>query len=237
LDGADIIDIGGCSTRPNADEVDVDEELKRVIPVIRAIREKGHKDMIISIDTFRAAVAEAAIAAGADVINDISGGTMDPLMYDVMARMDVPVCIQHTRGTPKTMGELTQYDDVIQDICYELCERVERAIRAGVKRWNIIIDPGIGFAKNSQQNLEILRRLRDMIGESCPFEGFPCLVGPSRKAFIGVITQKPDPKMRVMGTAATCTACISGGADLLRVHDVKEMVDIVKVSDNIWRYK
>ncbi|CAG8656755.1 13796_t:CDS:2, partial [Cetraspora pellucida] len=233
-EGADILDIGGMSTKPNADEIPVEEELARVIPVIQAIRSKGMTDIPISIDTYRAAVAEKAIAAGANLINDVSGGHLDPDMYRIMAKTNIPICLQHMRGNSKTMLKLTQYEDIITDICSELFERVERAIEAGVKRWNIIIDPGIGFAKDYQQNFQILKRLHELTGENSPFEGFPCLVGPSRKGFIGEATKQPDAKKRGWGSAAACSASIAGGADVLRVHDVKEMVDVAKVSDRIW---
>ncbi|CAG8528057.1 12958_t:CDS:2 [Ambispora leptoticha] len=234
-DGADIIDIGGMSTRPDSDDITVEEELSRVLPVIRAIREKGITDIPISIDTYRATVAEKAIECGADFINDVSGGTLDPEMYSVMAKADVPVCLQHMRGTPKIMSTLTNYDDIITDISRELGERVNSALKAGVKRWNIIIDPGIGFAKNYEQNFQILRKLSDIISENSPLRGFPCLVGPSRKKFIGQTIQQAEAQNRVWGTAAACTASIAGGADILRVHDVKQMLDVVKVADKIWR--
>ncbi|CAG8510292.1 44566_t:CDS:2 [Gigaspora margarita] len=234
-EGADILDIGGMSTRPNADEIPIEEELARVIPVIQAIRSKGITDIPISIDTYRAIVAEKAIAAGANLINDVSGGQLDPDMYRIMAKTNVPICLQHMRGNSKTMTKLTQYEDIIKDICSELSERVEQAIKAGVNRWNIIIDPGIGFAKNHEQSFQILKRLHELTGKNSPFEGFPCLVGPSRKGFIGDATKQPDAKKRGWGSAAACAASIAGGADVLRVHDVKEMVDVAKVSDRIWR--
>ncbi|KAG9307286.1 hypothetical protein G9A89_017114 [Geosiphon pyriformis] len=235
LEGADIIDIGGMSTRPNATDIPAEEELSRVLPVIQTIRAKGITNIPISIDTYRATVAERAIAAGADLINDVSGGMLDPEMFSVMANANIPVCLQHMRGDPKSMTHFTQYEDVIIDICYELSERVNHAIQAGVKRWNIIIDPGIGFAKDYSQNFQILRRLSDMISQNSPLEGFPCLLGPSRKGFIGHVIQQSEAKNRVWGTAAACTASVAGGVDILRVHDVKEMVDVVKVADSIWR--
>ncbi|CAG8451784.1 9352_t:CDS:2 [Acaulospora colombiana] len=234
-EGADIIDIGGVSTRPNANDVPVEDEIARVIPVIKAIRTKGTINTPISIDTFRAVVAEKAIEAGANVINDVSGGQHDPDMFRVMAKANVPVCIQHSRGNPKTMASLNHYDDLISDICAELFERVKQAIEAGVKRWNIIIDPGIGFAKNSSQNFQILKRFHELMGEGSPLKGFPCLIGVSRKGFIGEATKQSVAKNRGWGTAAACSAAIAGGVDILRVHDVKEMVDVARVSDRIWR--
>ncbi|KAG0000711.1 trifunctional dihydropteroate synthetase [Modicella reniformis] len=237
-DGADIIDIGGMSTRPNAIEVSEEEEIGRVVPVIQLLRGRGF-DTPISVDTFRAAVADKAIEAGADLINDVSAGRRDPTMYGVMAKWDVPVCLMHMRGDSKTMMSQTDYgeeNDVVGEISKELNKSIRKAIAAGIHRWNIITDPGIGFAKNNEQNLQVLRRLPEMIqGATSPLAGFPCLVGPSRKAFIGHVTQQPDATKRTWGTAAACTASIAGGANIIRVHDVKEIRDVVKVSDAIWR--
>ncbi|KAK3807680.1 MAG: Dihydropteroate synthase-like protein [Benniella sp.] len=239
-DGADIVDIGGMSTRPNALEISEEEEIRRVIPVIQLLRARGF-DTPISVDTFRASVADKAIEAGADLINDVSAGERDPAMYSVMAKWNVPVCLMHMRGDSKTMTSKTDYgknDDVIGELSKELDKSIQKAITAGVHRWNIITDPGIGFAKNAQQNLQILKRLPEMTRESKnPLVGYPCLVGPSRKKFIGDLTQQPDATKRTWGTAAACTASIAGGASIIRVHDVKEIRDVVKVSDAIWRVR
>ncbi|KAF9932864.1 trifunctional dihydropteroate synthetase [Linnemannia zychae] len=237
-DGADIIDIGGMSTRPNSEEISEDEEIRRVVPVIQLLRARGF-EAPISVDTYRAVVADKAIEAGADLINDVSAGRRDPAMYSVMAKWNVPVCLMHMRGDSKTMMSQTDYgekNDVVGEIGRDLGKSIQRAIAAGVHRWNIISDPGIGFAKDSAQNLQVLRRLPELIqSDMSPLGGYPCLVGPSRKTFIGHLTQQPDATKRTFGTAAACTASIAGGASIVRVHDVKEIRDAVKVADAIWR--
>ncbi|KAF9302777.1 trifunctional dihydropteroate synthetase [Mortierella antarctica] len=239
-DGADIIDIGGMSTRPNSEEISEEEELNRVVPVIQLLRSRGF-EAPISVDTFRASVADKAIEAGADLINDVSAGRRDPAMYSVMAKWNVPVCLMHMRGDSKTMMSQTDYgakNDVVGEIARDLHKSVQRAIAAGVHRWNIIVDPGVGFAKDSEQSLQVLRRLPELIhSESSQLVGYPCLVGPSRKAFIGQLTQQADATKRTWGTAAACTASVAGGANIVRVHDVKEIRDVIKVSDAIWRVK
>ena len=227
--GADILDVGGQSTRPNAVEISLDEELERVLPLIQAVRQES--DVPLSIDTTRAAVAEAAIAAGADIVNDISGATFDAEMLPVVAKLEVPIVLMHIRGTPQTMQQLTAYDNLINDILTFLKARIDAAIACGVDRSRLAIDPGIGFAKTYAHNLEILRRLPEF-----HTLGYPLLVGASRKSFIGHILNQPDPQQRVWGTAAACCAAIAGKADLLRVHDVKEMKDVCRVTDTLFRY-
>ncbi len=230
-DGADLIDIGGESTRPQAAPVSLEEELQRVIPVIQALRQGSAAIAIpISIDTTKAAVAQAAVAAGANLVNDVSGGTYDAAMLPTVAQLGVPIVLMHLRGTPQTMQQLTDYDDVVDDIIHVLQARANAAIAAGITPDNIILDPGIGFAKTHEQNLDILRhipRLRAL--------GYPLLIGPSRKRFIGDILNQPDPQQRVWGTAAACCAAIAHHADILRVHDVAEMADVCRVADAIWR--
>ncbi|AKG24462.1 dihydropteroate synthase [Calothrix sp. 336/3] len=226
--GADIIDIGGQSTRPGAKQVTLDEELSRVIPVIQAIRQTSH--IPISVDTTRAAVAEASIQAGADIINDISGGTFDGEMLPTVAKLNVPIILMHIRGNPETMQQLTDYKDLIAEISDFLKQQICLAEGFGIDQKKIIIDPGIGFAKNFSQNLQILRRLSEFQQLKCPI-----LVGVSRKSFIGHILNQPDPKKRVWGTAAACCAAIFHGADILRVHDVAEIHDVAQVADGIFR--
>ena len=226
--GADILDIGGQSTRPQAAEISLDVELQRVVPVVTAIRQTS--SIPISVDTTRAAVARAAIAAGADVINDISGAIYDPAMLPTVAELGVPIILMHLRGTPQTMQQLTDYADLMGEIFQVLQERTAAAIAAGIAPHRIAIDPGIGFAKTMPQNLEILRHGVDL----CAL-GFPVLAGPSRKSFIGTLLNQPDPQERVWGTAAACCAAIAGGADILRVHDVQPMVEVARVADAIWR--
>lgn len=228
--GADIVDVGGQSTRPQADEVTLEEELQRVIPVISQLYSSGSWSVPISVDTTRAAVARAAVQAGARLVNDISGATYDPDMLVTVAELKVPIVLMHIRGTPKTMQQLTDYKDVVQEISQWLVERAEAAIAAGIALEQIILDPGIGFAKTYAQNLEILQRLQELRAL-----GYPLLVGTSRKSFIGHILNQPDPQARVWGTAATCCAAIAGGADILRVHDVAQMRDVCRVADAIWR--
>lgn len=226
--GADILDIGGQSTRPGAEAVSVEAEIDRVVPVVQAIRTRSQ--IPISVDTYRAAVAKAALDAGADLVNDVTGGTADTEMLPLIGERQVPAVLMHMRGTPQTMQSLTQYDDLVGDICQMLEHHVQAAVACGIHRDRLILDPGIGFAKTHEQNLELLRELhqfRDL--------GYPLLVGVSRKSFIGKITNRPDPKDRVWGTAAACTAAIARSADILRVHDVAEMVDVARVADAIFR--
>lgn len=226
--GADIIDVGGQSTRPGAEQISLEAELNRVIPVIQALR--PNITVPISVDTTRAEVAKASIKAGADIINDISGGTFDPEMLPTVASLGVPIVLMHIRGTPQTMQQMTNYEDVVGEITSFLGKQIVRATDLGIKPEQIIIDPGIGFAKNYEQNIEILRHLGKLRSLNCPI-----LVGVSRKSFIGRILNQPDPKARVWGTAAACCAAICNGADLLRVHDVKEINDVSLVADALFR--
>ena len=226
--GVDIIDIGGQSTRPGAAQISLEEELNRTIPVIQAIRQQF--DTVLSIDTTRAAVAKRAIAAGADIVNDISGATFDEEMLFAVKALDVPIILMHIRGTPETMQSMTNYEDLISDLIAFFTDRIAAAKDLGIKDSQIILDPGIGFAKTAMQNYDLLRELqqfREM--------GYPLLVGPSRKSFIGHILEKSQPSERVWGTAAACAGAIAFGADILRVHDVPEMIDVCKISDAIWR--
>lgn len=226
--GADIIDIGGQSTRPGAEQITLTEELDRVLSVLQVIRPKI--TIPISVDTTRAEVAQAAVEAGADIVNDISGGTYDPEMLPTVAKLDVPIMLMHIRGTPQTMQQHTDYQDLMGEIYSFLSQQIKAAITAGIQQEKIIIDPGIGFAKNYDQNLEIIRSLPTFKTLKCPI-----LVGASRKSFIGKILNQPEPKARVWGTAAACCAAIFNGADILRVHDVAEMRDVSLVADAIYR--
>lgn len=229
--GATILDLGGQSTRPGAPSVGESEELRRVIPAIKALREAGIVAPI-SIDTYRAGVATAAIEAGADFINDVSAGNMDPEMLPTVAGLGVPICLMHMRGTPLTMKTLSDYPSgVVSEVAAELAQRVAAAEAAGVRRWNILLDPGIGFAKTMEQNLEVIRRL----GELTAGTGMPWLLGPSRKRFIGTITGEEVAEERRWGTAGAVAACVAGGADIVRVHDVEEMKKVVDMAVAIWR--
>lgn len=226
--GVDIIDIGGQSTRPGAEQITIGEECDRVLPILEAIRPLTN--VAISVDTTWSEVAAASICAGADMINDISGGTFDPEILKIVAESNVPIILMHMRGTPQTMQKLTNYDDVIASILDFLAAQIEKAQAAGISAQKIIIDPGIGFAKNYEQNLEIFRRLNELRQLNCPI-----LVGASRKSFIGRILNQPNPKERIWGTAAACCAAIFNGADIIRVHDVKEMREVSLVADAIIR--
>jgi 2-amino-4-hydroxy-6-hydroxymethyldihydropteridine diphosphokinase/dihydropteroate synthase len=238
-EGATIVDIGGQSTAPGTEQVSDAEEISRTIPFIQLLNDRPRlrEKIAISIDTYRSSVATAVAAAGAgvDIINDVSSGQMDPDMLPTIARLGKTVVLMHMRGTPETMNKLTEYPDgLIPTIAKELLDRVAAAEAAGIYRWRIILDPGIGFAKTKEQNLEILRRfdeLRDWPG----LRGLPWLVGSSRKNFVGQITGVKKADGRVWGTAATIAAAVQGGADIVRVHDVKEMVQVAKMSDAIWR--
>lgn len=232
--GVDIIDIGGQSTRPGAAEISLQEELDRVIPVVQMLRQNADifADTPISVDTTRAQVASSAVEAGADIINDISGATVDSEMLSTVAKLKVPIILMHLRGTPQTMQTLTNYRDLIGEIGEFLQSRIAAAVAAGIEKSKIIIDPGIGFAKTYSQNLEILRELRKFRSLNCPI-----LVGVSRKSFIGHILNQPEAKQRVWGTAAACTGAIANSADILRVHDVREMRDVCQVADAIFRYQ
>lgn len=236
--GATIIDIGGQSTRPGAPQVSEDEELSRVLPAISLIRSlPAARNTAISIDTYRARVAHEAVKAGAHLINDVSAGTLDPDMLSTMASLGCTVCLMHMRGTPETMNtpELTSYPDgVVETVARELLQRVHAAEQAGVRRWRIILDPGIGFAKTRDQNLELLRCQRRLAAYP-GLEGMPWLVGTSRKAFIGHITGVKEARERVWGTAVAVAAAVQGGAEIVRVHDVREMAQVARMADALWR--
>lgn len=224
-DGADMIDIGGESTRPGAEPVSLDEELRRVIPVIKAIRQEI--DTPISIDTYKAEVAEQALQAGANLVNDISALRFDDQMKRVVAKYKVPIVLMHMRGTPKTMQQNPTYEDVVKEIIAFLRERIEAATAAGISRESIIIDPGIGFGKLGWHNLEILKRLAEFRVLGCPI-----LIGTSRKAFIGQIL-KTEVNERLEGTLASVVISVLNGADIVRVHDVKAVKRAVAITDAV----
>ncbi len=226
--GADIVDLGGESTRPDAEPVSVEQELQRVIPVIKQLRQESN--IPISIDTTKAVVAQQAIAAGADIVNDISGGTFDQQMLTIVGQLNVPIILMHMRGNPQTMQSLTDYRDVVSEVVEFLTAQVKRAIALGIDQSKIMIDPGIGFAKKAEQSLELLQRLNELTALS-----LPVLVGVSRKSFMRPILHQDDPKARIWGTAAACYGAIARGADVLRVRDLKEMYDVCRVADAIER--
>ncbi|MEJ5186880.1 MAG: dihydropteroate synthase [Candidatus Geothermincolales bacterium] len=224
-EGADILDIGGESTRPGSDFIPLEEELRRVLPVLEKLVEKT--DVPISVDTTKAEVARRALDLGCSMVNDISAGRLDPEMLPLVASRGVPICLMHMKGMPKDMQVDPRYDDVVGEIMGFLRERSEAALRAGVAKENILVDPGIGFGKTLQHNLEILRRL----GEFRSL-GYPILLGTSRKSFIGMILDLPVEE-RLEGTAASVALGIAAGTDIVRVHDVKEMVRVARVADAI----
>jgi dihydropteroate synthase len=229
--GVDIIDIGGESTKPGAIPVDIVTELARVIPVIEAIRQDPIINQIpISIDTAKSAVARSAVEAGADLINDVSSGEADPQMFQLVAELQVPYIMMHMRGIPATMQQMTDYQDIISEIITFFETQIDRAIQTGITRSQLILDPGIGFAKTYHQSIELIRQL-----EQFQVLELPLLVGASRKSFIGKILNQPDPTQRIWGTAAACCAAIANGADILRVHDVAAIVDVSRVADVMFR--
>ena len=224
-EGADIIDIGGESTRPEASPVSEEEELRRVIPLIKELSKSI--DVPISIDTYKSRVAEKALDAGAQIINDISGLRADKDMVNVAVASKSPIILMHMQGTPLYMQNRPAYNDVVSEIILFFQELINRAISNGVDEHNIIIDPGIGFGKTLQHNLEILNRLEEFKGLGCPI-----MVGSSRKSFIGKILNKPEEE-RLLGTLATVAIAIAHGSNIIRVHDVNETVEIAKMCDAI----
>ncbi|KAI9728066.1 MAG: trifunctional dihydropteroate synthetase [Cirrosporium novae-zelandiae] len=234
--GTTIIDIGGQSTRPGAPVVGEQEELRRILPAIKHVRSMPEANNIaISVDTYYASVAKASLEAGADIINDVSAGLLDPSMLPTTASLGATIILMHMRGTPETMSKLTHYPNgIIEGVAQELLARVREAQAAGIRRWRIILDPGIGFAKTQDQNLALLRNMDKLRGYP-GLAGFPWLVGTSRKGFIGKITGVMKPAKRGWGTAAAVTAAIKGGADIVRVHDVSEMAAVAKMADALFR--
>lgn len=191
--------------------------------------------MAISIDTYRASVADAAISAGANIVNDVSAGQMDSRMLPKIAELGCTVILMHMRGTPQTMTTHTEYPSgVLEGVGSELLERVAEAEHAGIRRWRILLDPGIGFAKTKTQNLELLQHF-GMLRQYQGLQGLPWTLGASRKQFIGTITGVQTPRERSWGTAAAVTAAIQGGADVVRVHDAVQMAQVAKMADAIWR--
>ena len=225
----DILDIGGESTRPDAQPVSAAEECDRILPIIQAIRET-YPNLPISVDTVKATVAKAAIAAGADMLNDVSAGRFDPEMLPLAGKLQVPIFLMHMQGEPRTMQENPQYRDVVKDVKKFLNDAILVAKACGIPKHLIAIDPGIGFGKTLDHNLKILKNLRSFKEISAPL-----LLGVSRKSFIGKICDRPDPRDRLYGTIAACSACIASGADILRVHDPKEIFDACRISDSIFR--
>jgi dihydropteroate synthase len=220
-DGAAIIDVGGESTRPGAEPVDERVEIDRVLPVIEAIRERS--DAAISIDTMKASVARQALDAGADLVNDVTALRYDPEMKHLLAGRRVPVILMHMRGEPRTMQQDIHFDDVVKEVGRELQERVDDAAAAGIERAQIAIDPGIGFGKTFEQNLLLLRQAGQFTAVG------PLVIGASRKAFVGQLTGRAGGPDRAAGSLAAVAAAAMAGAAIVRVHDVRQTVDFLKV--------
>jgi dihydropteroate synthase len=219
--GADLIDIGGESTKPGAAPVAAQEQIGRIIPVLKGVA--GRLPVLFSVDTTKAAVARAALEHGAQIINDISAGRDDPEMLPLAASAGVPVVLMHMQGQPATMQVRPHYDDVVSEVSQFLRDRAAAAEAAGVAAGRILLDPGIGFGKTAEHNLTLLRDLGQF-----PQLGKPLVLGVSRKAFIGRITGESEPSQRVFGTAASVAWCVANGAAIVRVHDVEPMVKVVR---------
>jgi dihydropteroate synthase len=228
LAGADLLDIGGESTRPGSDAPSASQELDRILPVLEGLR--GRLKIPISVDTRRSAVAQLAVQAGAELINDVSGLKNDARIAEVAAKYGVPLILMHMRGEPGTMQHGPFARDVMKDVARGLRESAAKARKAGVAKSQIILDPGIGFGKSYSQNYELLQKLPQLAAL-----GYPLLVGTSRKGFLGATLARDGkpagPEERIWGTAATVTASILGGAHIVRVHDVAEMVQVARVAD------
>jgi len=224
--GADILDIGGESTRPGSQGTRAEEELRRIMPVLRKLR--GHLKIPISVDTSKSEVAEAAAGAGAEILNDVTALRVDPRLAEVARRRKMPLILMHMRGEPRTMQKKPFARDVVRDVAAGLRRAVAEARRAGVAKSQIVVDPGIGFGKSAEQNYELLARLPELARL-----GFPLLVGTSRKGFIGKVLGGAPEGERLWGTAATVAASILGGAHIVRVHDVAELVQVARVTDAV----
>jgi len=224
-EGASVIDIGGESTRPGSASVSAEEQIRRVVPVIEALAKKVN--VPISIDTYKCEVALAALEAGAAMINDITA-LSDERMGELAAEQQVPVVLMHMQGTPATMQTEPKYQDVVGEVRQFLLERAKRAEQFGIPKERIFIDPGIGFGKTLEHNLLILRGIQKFVETD-----YRVLVGTSRKSFIGKLTGKEEPAERIFGTAASVALCAAAGVSIVRVHDVAEMVDVVKVANTI----
>ncbi|CAL5396368.1 unnamed protein product [Camellia sinensis] len=237
-EGADIIDVGAQSTRPMAPSVSAEEELDRLIPVLEAVLKMPEAEgKLLSVDTFYSEVASEAVSKGAHLINDVSGGQLDFKMHSVVARLQVPYVTMHMRGDPSTMqnSKNLQYDDVCKQVGSELYLRARDAEIAGIPAWRVIIDPGIGFSKNTEQNLDILMGLSTIRAEiarkSSGLSHAPLLIGPSRKRFLGDVCSQPDAVDRDPATVASVTAGVLGGANIVRVHNIRDNLDAVKLCD------
>ena len=226
-DGAEILDIGGESTRPGSDSINPQEEIARIVPVVEALR-KEYPQSILSIDTYHAETAEATLASGADIINDISAMEYDEKMIDVVVKNNAPVILMHMRGTPKNMQQNTEYGNVVEEVSKYLKERAEMLRGHNLPKEKIILDPGIGFAKNVDQNLKLMQGLSEMTGSD-----YPVLLAASRKSTIGKVLGDIPPEARLAGTIATSCQAVYAGANMVRVHDVKENIQAIRMLEAI----
>ena len=226
-DGAEILDIGGESTRPGSDSINPQEEIARIVPVVESLR-KEYPQSILSIDTYHAETAEATLASGADIINDISAMEYDEKMIDVVVKNNAPVILMHMRGTPKNMQQNTEYGNVVEEVSKYLKERAEMLRGHNFPKEKIILDPGIGFAKNVDQNLKLMQGLSEMTGSD-----YPVLLAASRKSTIGKVLGDIPPEARLAGTIATSCQAVYAGANMVRVHDVKENIQAIRMLEAI----
>ena len=227
--GVDVIDLGAQSTRPGADEVGTNIELKRLIPYLKLIRSK-YPEALISVDTFNSEVAYEALLNGANWINDVTGGRRDSEILDVVSKFNCPFVITHSRGNSQNMNQLSRYDNLLSEVMSSIDSLIKKALEKNISKKNIILDPGIGFSKDLNQNVEILRNL-----EILKKLNFPILIGASRKRFIGEILDEMNPKERDIGTLAISCLCSQFNIDIVRVHNVKMNYQILKVADRIYR--
>jgi len=227
--GVDVIDIGAQSTRPGAEEVGSDIEIQRLIPILREVR-KRFPEIIISVDTFNSDVAFKALLNGANWINDVTGGRRDEEIYSVVSKFDCPFVITHSKGNSQSMNDLTSYENLIKDIIDSLRILIERALSKGVNMNKIILDPGLGFAKNTSQNILVLKNL-----EKFKKLGYPLLIGASRKRFIGEVLNISNPKDRDIGTLAISCLCSQVNIEIVRVHNVELNYQIIKMADTIFK--
>ena len=223
-EGARVVDVGGESTRPGSDPVSAEEERRRVVPVIQDLL-FARPDALVSVDTYRAETAGAALEAGATVVNDVTALRGDPAMAGLLAERGCPVVLMHMKGEPKTMQHDPRYEDVVREVRDFLAERAEHAVEAGVEPGNVILDPGIGFGKTLEHNLALLKNLHELVSL-----GFPILIGASRKTFVGTLTGVDEARERIFGTVATTVLAYERGATFFRVHDVRANAEALAVA-------
>jgi 2-amino-4-hydroxy-6-hydroxymethyldihydropteridine diphosphokinase/dihydropteroate synthase len=244
-EGADILDIGGQSTRPNSTRVPADEELSRVVPLIRAIRQAHDlRDVVLSVDTYSSRVAREAVLLGVDIVNDVSGGRMDPLMLNTVDELQVPYISMHMRGDPSTMQSSSNisYPDgcTWKGVLEELNDNIDRAMSAGIPAWALVADPGLGFSKSAAGNIDMIRHLGSIKGlMHGPLKQGPILMGPSRKSFLGkILDRETKPSERDAASLSASVACVASGlVDIIRTHNIKDMVDGLRVADAVFRHQ